>query len=280
MGRQAAQTTVARPVSKQGIGLHSGETCTVSLLPAEPDAGVVFVAGGELTIPATEEFVVDTRRGTTLARAGAAIGSVEHLLGALYGLEVDNVRIRVEGPEVPACDGSAAEWVSLIRAAGLAKLRARREIRKLSRPLWTGAGDSWAVASPGGNRLSLAVGVDYGQTAAGRQTLWIRVTPSRFARELAPARTFALEREISALRSQGLARGGNDGNAFTVGEKSYSGPLRFDDEVVRHKALDLLGDLALCGYHFSGHVCAVRPSHETNVQLARALRSLLSEQEG
>ncbi len=280
MGRHAEQTTVAGPVSKEGIGLHSGEKCIVSLLPAEPDAGVVFATKSGIAIPATADFVVDTERGTRLGRGEAAVGGVEHLMAALYGLGVDNVRVEVEGPEIPACDGSAAEWVSLIGAAGLTKLQARRNVERLQRDVWVAAGESWAVASPDGRGLSLAVGVNYRQTVAGQQTLWLRLTKHRFARELAPARTFALAEELPALRSQGLARGGDDSNAFAVGEEAYSGPLRFEDEVVRHKALDLLGDLALCGRRFCGHVWAVRPSHGTNVELARAIRAALGEEEG
>jgi UDP-3-O-[3-hydroxymyristoyl] N-acetylglucosamine deacetylase len=280
MGRQAEQTTVARPLSKEGIGLHSGEKCSVSVLPAEADAGVVFVTGDGVAIPATPEFVVGTERGTRLGRGEAAVGSVEHLMAALLGVGVDNVRIEVDGPELPACDGSAAEWVALLGAAGLTKLPARRNVMRLRRDVWVVDGDSWAVASPDGGGLSLAVGVDYEGTAAGRQTLWIRLTRRRFARQLAPARTFALVRELSALRSRGLAQGGDNSNAFAIGEETYSGPLRFEDEVVRHKALDLLGDLALCGRRFHGHIWAVKPSHATNVRLARALRRALNGEMG
>jgi UDP-3-O-acyl-N-acetylglucosamine deacetylase len=119
----------------------------------------------------------------------------------------------------------------------------------------------------------LAVSVDYEGTAARHQSLWLRLTPRRFAKGLAPARTFVMDRELQALQNAGLAKGGSEANAFVVGPRGYSGPLRFEDEVVRHKALDLVGDLALCGWRFDGVVVAVRPSHRTNVALARALRA-------
>ncbi len=270
MGREAEQTTVARPVMKTGIGLHTGERCAVSLLPAEPDAGIVFVSGGQL-IPAAATSVVETRRGTVLGRGGKQIGSVEHLLAALYGMGLDNVRAEVEGPEVPACDGSAAEWVAALREAGSRRLGVRREVGRLCRGMWEADGASWAMAGPGGSGLCLAVGVEFENTAAGRQALWLRLSRRSFAQELAPARTFAMMGELEALRARGLARGGSADNAFGVGRDGYSGPLRFEDEVVRHKALDLLGDLALCGRRLEGQVVAVRPSHRTNVALARAL---------
>jgi len=242
----------------------------VSLLPAEPDAGIAFVIGRRV-IPATADHVVDTQRGTTLGSGAARVGCVEHLMAALYGMEIDAVRVAVEGPELPACDGSAAEWVKILRNAGVARLGAKRDVPKLRRGVWAADGATWAMAGPAGDGLSLAVGVEFENTVAGKQALWLRVNRRSFARELAPARTFALEGELEALRNRGLAKGGSAENAFAVGADRYSGPLRFEDEVVRHKALDVLGDLALCGRRFRGHVVAVRPSHRANVALARAL---------
>ena len=242
----------------------------MSLLPAEPDAGIAFVIGRRV-IPARANYVIDTQRGTTLGKGAARVGCVEHLMAALYGMEIDAVRVEVEGPELPACDGSAADWVKVLRKAGLARLETKRDVRTLRRGVWAADGATWAMAGPGGDGLSLAVGVEFENTAAGKQTLWLRLNRRSFARELAPARTFALAGELEALRSQGLAKGGSADNAFAVGADRYSGPLRFEDEVVRHKALDLLGDLALCGRRFRGHVVAVRPSHRANVALARAL---------
>jgi UDP-3-O-[3-hydroxymyristoyl] N-acetylglucosamine deacetylase len=224
---------------------------------------------------------VDTQRGTTLGAGTATIGCVEHLMAALYGLGVDNVRAEVTGPEVPACDGSAREWADLISDAGIAPLGAPRTAGELRTPVWAGDESGWAVAVPAGSPsaalrasgLALAVAVHYRDTIADQQSLWLRLTPRRFSRELAPARTFVMERELEGIRELGLARGGSEDNAFVVGRDAYSGELRFDDEVVRHKALDLVGDLGLCGWRFSGLIVAVRPSHRTNVALAGALRA-------
>jgi UDP-3-O-[3-hydroxymyristoyl] N-acetylglucosamine deacetylase len=243
------------------------------LQPAAPDAGIVFAAESGATIPATADRVVDSQRGTTLGAGGSTVGCVEHLLAALYGLGVDNVRVEVSGPEAPACDGSAREWVDLINEAGIAPLGAARTTGRLETAVWAGDESGWAVAVPSGGGLALAVGVHYRDTVADRQSLWLRLTPRRFATQLAPARTFVMGRELKGLQEMGLAKGGSEENAFVVGAEGYSGGLRFADEVVRHKALDLVGDLALCGWRFDGLVVAVRPSHRTNVELARALRA-------
>jgi UDP-3-O-[3-hydroxymyristoyl] N-acetylglucosamine deacetylase len=273
MRTRGEQVTIARSVTKEGIGLHTGERCRATLVPAEANAGIVFVLGEGEVVPATSDHAVRGERGTGLGRGEARVGSVEHVLAALYGMQVDNVRVEVEGPEVPACDGSAREWVAALREAGRRRQGEPREVRRLGEAVWAGSGDAWAVAAPGNGGLSLAVGVEYEGTAAGRQGLWMRLSRGEFMRELAPARTFALEEEVEALRARGLARGGSADNAFAVGADSYSGPLRFADEVVRHKMLDLVGDLALCGERFEGQVTAVRPSHRLNVELAGALRA-------
>ena len=273
------QTTVARPVRKEGVGLHTGERCAVSLLPAAPDAGIVFTCAAGEEIAAAAEHVADTDRGTTLGRAEARVGGVEHLMAALYGMEVDNVRVEVEGPEVPACDGSAREWVEALRQAGRRNLGVRREVRRLGAPVWVEGAGGWAMAAPGRGGLSLGVGVEFAGTVAGRQTLWVRLTRGVFARDLAAARTFVEIKDLEGLRARGLAQGGGPENALAFGPEGYSGPLRFPDEVVRHKVLDLVGDLALCGWRFEGQVVAVRPSHGLNVALARALRESFAGRE-
>jgi len=275
MAIAAQQTTLARPVTKQGIGLHTGSEGSVTLLPAGADVGIVFVSESGVQIPAGVDWVVDTERATSLGRGEFVIRGAEHLLAALYALGVDNARIAVSGPEAPACDGSAREWVALIRKAGRRRLGAPRRVYRLSESVWVARDDAWAAAMPAGE-LALGVAVEYMGTAAERQTLWLPLTGKRFAEELAPARTFCLQEEYQALLAAGLARGGSLENAFVVGADGYSGPLRFPDEVVRHKALDLVGDIALCGCRFIGQVIAIRPSHRLNVELASRLRAALT----
>ena len=279
MARAAQQTTLARPVTKEGIGLHTGRPAALSLLPAGADTGVVLVSDSGVEIPARAEFVVDTARATTLGRNGATVRGVEHLLAALWALGVDNVRVTLGGPEAPACDGSAREWVDLVRKAGKRRLKAARGVPGRLTPVWVSAEDGWAAALPAG-KLSLAVAVEFPRTAAGGQALWMPLTGRRFAEELAPARTFCLEEEYRALLASGLAKGGSLENAFVVKADGYSGPLRFPDEVVRHKALDLVGDIALCGRYFTAQVIAVRPSHRLNVTLAKAVRTRLGASDG
>jgi UDP-3-O-[3-hydroxymyristoyl] N-acetylglucosamine deacetylase len=258
----------------------------VRFLPAEADAGIVFVSKG-VAVPATVDSVAGTDRATTLGLGAAKIGGVEHLLAALWAMGVDNGRVEAEGPEVPACDGSAAEWVALLRKAGRKRLGAPAADGRLSQAVWVGGGDSWALAAPA-SRLAFGVAVEYPGTAAGRQTVWLPLSRRRFAAEVAPARTFCLREEYEELLAAGLARGGGLENAFVVlarppcgGEAGgYSGPLRFPDEVVRHKALDLIGDISLCGRRFAAHIIAVRPSHRLNVELARAVRGALRVRSG
>jgi len=275
MSREAQQTTVARPVTKKGIGLHSGAKCAVALLPAEPDAGIVFICESGVALPATVDHVVGTDRSTTLGLGEARVRSVEHLLAALYGLAVDNVSIQVQGPEVPACDGSAQEWVEVLGQAGRKRLGARRKTGTLAKAVWVTNGDAWAVASPARN-LAVGVGVEYPGTAAARQTFWVSLARGQFASQVAPARTFCLRREYEALLAAGLGKGGRLENTFVVDADGYSGPLRFPDEVVRHKTLDVIGDIALGGWRLAAHIVTVRPSHRMNVELARAVRGALS----
>jgi UDP-3-O-[3-hydroxymyristoyl] N-acetylglucosamine deacetylase len=277
MSRSVEQTTVARPVTKNGIGLHSGATCAVTLMPAAPDAGIVFVSEAGVEIPATVDYVVAVDHAVTLGREGERISTVEHLLAAIWAVGPTNVRVQVKGPEAPACDGSAKEWVELLQEAGRRQQGTALKSQSLPRAIWAGEGDSWALAAPS-SHLALGVGVEYEGTAAGRQTFWVKLTRGQFASELAPARTFALEHEYDQLRQAGLANGGSADNAFLVGQDGYSGPLRFPDEVARHKALDLTGDIALCGFAVKMHITAIRPGHRMNVALARAIRSAISSQ--
>ncbi len=275
MAIAAQQTTLARPVTRQGIGLHTGSEGSVTLLPAGANVGIVFVSESGVQIPAGVDWVVDTERATSLGRGEFVVRGAEHLLAALYALGVDNATIAVGGPEVPAGDGSAREWVALLRKVGRKRLGAPRRVYRLSESVWAARDDAWAAAMPAAE-LALGVAVEYMGTAAERQTLWLPLTGKRFAEELAPARTFCLQEEYQALLAAGLAQGGSLENAFVLGADGYSGPLRFPDEVVRHKALDLVGDLALCGCRFIGQVIAIRPSHRLNVELASKLRAALT----
>jgi len=285
------QTTIERVVEWRGIGLHGGRPARVAVVPAPADAGLVFlVAGarGDEEIRAHPEAVVSTARATTLAarpangggRGGDASGAdvarvatVEHLLAALFALGVHNARIEVEGGEIPVLDGSAAPFAARLREAGLRTLAAPRRVIAPARPFRVGDGERWIRVEPGA-RLSIDYAIDFAHPAVGRQR-WCcaDLTADRFGAELAPARTFGFSDEVERLRAAGLARGGDLENTLVIGEHGLlgSGGLRFPDELVRHKVVDLLGDLALLGSDLAAHVVVERGGHGLHHALVRAL---------
>jgi len=274
--QRAAQRTIAGPVECAGLGLHGGGFARVRLLPAEEGAGIAFVRrvdARRVEIPARLESVVGASRATTLARDGACAATVEHLLAALYGLGVDNLRAELDGPELPALDGSAAPWVELLQRAGIREQAAPARVLRLAHPLEHRDGERWIRAEPCAG-LALEVAIEYAHPAVGRQELRIEGDdPERFAREIAPARTFAFVEELAGLRAAGLAQGGSLACAVLVGPEGVVNPegLRFPDELVRHKALDLYGDLALLGARLEARIRVERGGHRLHHALVSAL---------
>ncbi len=277
----AARHTLARSVSLEGAGLHGGRRSRVTLRPAEPGAGLVFELGPRRDpLPATAESVVSTRSATTLGRgAGRAairLATVEHLLAALHGLAVDDARIEVDGDELPTLDGCAARWVRLLLAAGRAPQRQRREPLRLARTLELRDGSAWIRAEPAeGLRITCAIDVPH--PALGRQRVHVAaLEPERFARDIAPARTFGFLRDAEALHAAGLARGADLDNTLVFDDAKALNPggLRWPDEPCRHKTLDLIGDLALLGRPLHAHVTVERGGHALHVALVRALSEL------
>lgn len=265
--------TLARPVTIRGVGIHTGAEATVTLAPAErPGAGVVFVVG-EQEIPARASNVADTARCTVLGGpGGASVATVEHLLSALSGMGVTDCRVAVEGPEIPIGDGSAALWIEALAGAGIAPLGEQIAPLTLQEPIvLAGANGAFIAAFPA-ESLRMTVAVSFAHALVGTQVA--RFDPARgqsYAAEIAPARTFGFIEEVEALRAAGLARGGTLENAVVVYPDRYSVPLRFPDELARHKLLDLIGDLALAGRPLVADVVAVRPSHRLNTDFARVL---------
>ena len=260
------QCTLKAGASLAGRGLHTGEPCRITLLPAGPDTGVVFRApDGE--IPALAANVIGTKRGTSLGKDGAEVHTVEHLLAALAGLGIDNAVIEVEGGEVPAADGSALPFVELIESAGIQRQNAEAKVIRLSVPIWTDDVGRWAVALPS-EVLRISAFIAFANRMIGEQIHGFRADPDTFKREIAPARTFCTADEIDALRAQGLGKGGEENNVIVVYEDKYSIPLRFRDEFVRHKLLDLIGDLSLVGGRLHADVVTIKTSHALNVALA------------
>ena len=247
----------------------------MTLKPAEPNAGITFVRTdiGGVRTPGRWDHVVDTRLCTVVGNSdGVMVGTVEHLMAALSGLNVDNVIVEVDGPELPVMDGSSGPFVFLIECAGLLEQAcARRAIRILKPVSATGAG--WAVSLTPRNGFSVGLEIDYGRSIVGNQSLVMDLVSGAFKKELARARTFGFLDEVQELRAAGLARGGSLDNAVVISGDCILNEegLRYPDEFVRHKVLDAIGDLYLAGAPIIGHFSGIRSGHAGNNRLLRTL---------
>ena len=277
------QSTLASEFELSGIGLHSGEQTRVRVLPAAIGEGRYFVRvdlPGAPIIPATVEAVSQTALSTELTGiTDAQIRTVEHLLAALAGMGVDNARIEVDGPEVPLLDGSALVWVEAIAHTGLVAQElvhppaANRQLSPLANPVWVRHGDAFVAALPAAE-TRFSYGIDFDEPAIGNQ--WYSWSPEAesFASAIAPARTFGLARQVDQLRQAGLIKGGSLENALVCDRSGWlNPPLRFANEPVRHKILDLVGDLSLLGTWPTAHYLAYKASHNLHIQLGLALSS-------
>ena len=265
------QRTVAKRVSRTGVGLHSGKPATLTLAPAPSDAGITFVrmdVGVEL--PARGEFVVDTMLSTSLGNGKTRIATVEHVMAALHGMGIDNCRIEVDGPEVPILDGSAAPFACLIHEAGIRLLPSGKRYLLVERPVEVRDGDKLARLDPS-DGFSVDFTADFDHPLITNQSFRMALTDRSFEREVARARTFCFLKDIERMQAMGLARGGSLENAIVVDEFSILNPegLRFPDEFARHKVLDAVGDLALLGLPVVGHLTARKSGHALNQALVR-----------
>ncbi len=263
---------LAAAVERRGVGLHSGQECLVRLEPGSKQGFWV----GFLDQPEREpmllapEQVRDTRLCTALDLAGRPLATVEHLLAALAGVGLTQAEIWVDGHEIPLLDGSALPWVEAIAEAGLVDLGPRAPLPALAAPISCQRGESFVQALPS-ERLLLSAAIEFPQPAIGRQLFSLALSPETFVREIAPARTFGFKDQVEQLRQAGLIQGGALDNALVCdGDHWLNPPLRFEDEPVRHKLLDLIGDLALVGLPLA-QVMAFRASHNLHTQLAAAL---------
>jgi UDP-3-O-[3-hydroxymyristoyl] N-acetylglucosamine deacetylase len=276
----AWQQTLKAPIGCVGVGLHTGRRVSLNLRPADPGHGIVFRRTDlGRDIQARFDRVVDTRLATVLGDqrwASARVGTVEHLLAALAALGIDNVLVELDGPEVPALDGSAAPFVFLLDCAGVMEQSVPRAQIEIRRPVRVSDGDAFAELRPsvsGRPGLEMALSIDFAAAAIGRQALSLRLTPETFRSELARARTFTMAEEVTQLRAAGLAQGGSLDNAVVVDQARILNPggLRMRDEFARHKLLDAVGDLALAGAPLCGRFIAHRSGHALNNRLLRAL---------
>ena len=266
------QWTTRKPVTLEGVGLHSGRSVRVMLSPAPANSGIVFhVVGHPEPIPAAPESVVDTHYATTIGKNGTRIQTVEHLMAAAAGVGVDNLAVEVEGPEIPAVDGSAKPFVALLAAAGRTQQSARRRPVRIPYPIQVGTGARWIQVVPS-DRLRISYTLDTDHPAIGTQVVSCVPTERSFVEEFAPARTYGFLTDLGVMRKNGLARGGSLDNAVVVGQRGVLNGLRYRDEFVRHKILDLIGDLALLGRPLIGHVIARNGGHALNFELVQAIQ--------
>jgi UDP-3-O-[3-hydroxymyristoyl] N-acetylglucosamine deacetylase len=270
----AHRRTLRQAVHCTGVGLHSGVPIHLGLLPAPAGHGIRFVRTDlGLEIPACIDYLDGVDYATTLRREGASVGTVEHLLSALYAIGVDDVRVEVDGPEVPILDGSSAPFVVLLHQAGLRTLALEREVIVLLEPVEVRAAGKWARLVPAPS-LSVRYEIGFDHPLLRHQAIELDLTLESFVEQIAPARTFGFLSEVEALRRQGLALGGSVDNAIVLDASGVvNGALRFEDEFVRHKVLDAIGDLALLGHPLRARLEAHRAGHALHVGLVRALRA-------
>ena len=265
-----AQRTLRRAISCAGIGLHSGRKVTLSLKPAPANSGIRFRRSdlGGVEVPAQVHHVGGINYATGLSRDAVRVDTVEHLLAALVSLGIDNAVVELNSPEVPIMDGSAAPFVYLIQEAGVKRLDAPRSYLKVHRPISLTRGDKRIAIYPS-DHFKVTYSIAFDHPLLRHQSRTIRLSPDAFVDEIAPARTFTFLKEVEMLRQQGLALGGSLENAIVVGDTGVlNNALRFDDEFVRHKILDVIGDLALIGYPIIGHLVAHRGGHALHTAFA------------
>lgn len=272
------QKTIAKPCSFSGIGLHTGNLTTITFNPAEAGRGVTFYRVDLPDRPAVKadvDHVVDVSRGTTIGVNGVTIHTVEHVLSAIAGVGIDNVDIEVDANETPVGDGSALPFLNTLKDAGLVEQDAQREYVEIKQPVYFKSDDKTLSVLPA-EETRLTVTIAYDHAAVGTQYASYTITPETYEKEIAPARTFCFLREVRMLQEQGLIKGGSLENAIVIGDDAIlNDDLRFPDEFVRHKLVDLLGDLFLLGRPIKGHVIAVKSGHPLHVNFSKQVKRAL-----
>jgi len=269
------QCTLAQPVTISGIGLHSGQIINMTLRPADAGTGIIFHRSeGERTvsIEAISSNVVDTRMATVIGKSGLSVSTIEHLMAALVSSGIDNLNIEIDGPEIPIMDGSATHFIQAIADAGIRILPQSKKYLAIRQPVTVIDGEKRVSLIPSRFfRISFDIAFDHPCIALQHKSY--KVNPDTFQRDIAPARTFGFLQEVEYLKANGLARGGSLDNAVVIGEKEVLNPegLRFQDEFVRHKILDAIGDFSLLGYPILGHIKAYKAGHDINHQTVEHL---------
>ena len=272
-----SQRTIAREVSLQGIGLHTGTSVTVSFKPAAVDTGIRFIRTDLANRPVVQASfdsvlpVTHSPRCTTITNDGAQVQTIEHLMAALSGLGVDNITVEVDNVELPGLDGSSLNYCQALQNAGIKEQEKERAYCVIREPLYAEEDDASIIVLPSKD-FRISYTLDYKHPQLKGQFLELVVDAEHFSKSVAPARTFCLEEEVAELQSQGFGKGANYENTLVVGEHGViKNTLRFNDEFIRHKILDLLGDLYLVGAPLKGHVIAMRSGHALNLQIVKKI---------
>ena len=272
------QLTIKNAVESEGVGLHTGAKVKVRLLPAEPNAGISFIRvdlPDSPVVKANTANVMESSRKlrrTSLSCNGAEVHTVEHILSALSGMMIDNIKVEINGPELPGFDGSALPFVELIKKAGIQSQPEHKRTFTVKDPIWLEENDTVLAILPD-SELKISYMLSYDHPLLRSQYVSVVITPETYEKEIAPTRTFCLEAEAEELRRQGLGKGANFENTLVVGKDGVvKNKLRFSDEFARHKVSDLMGDLYLLGMPLKGHVIAVKSGHPLNVRLLQKIR--------
>jgi UDP-3-O-[3-hydroxymyristoyl] N-acetylglucosamine deacetylase / 3-hydroxyacyl-[acyl-carrier-protein] dehydratase len=273
----ALQRTIAKENRIEGVGIHTGKVISLLLKPAEVNSGIKFIRtdlAGRPVIPAMLSSLTIAERGlrrTSIGKGDAQIQTVEHLLATLSGLGIDNIVIEIDGPELPGLDGSALGFVKAIKESGAKEQDAVRKELYVREPIWVEGKDSMLMILPDVN-FKVSYTLDYPTTNFKTQYGHFFINHKTYENEIAPSRTFCLEEEVEHLRGLGLGKGASLENTVVVGKEGIiSGELRFEDEFLRHKVLDLIGDLYLLGRQVRGHVIAIKSGHSLNIELLRKI---------
>ena len=274
------QHTVQNIIKFSGIGLHTGQPVNVRIMPSDADTGIRFVRTdlpGSSFIKAVSENVISTSYATTIGVNGASVSTIEHLMAAFYGMGVDNALVEIDGPEVPIMDGSAVDFIAMIESSGLTPLPALRQYLVIKKPIRVSEDDKYIYLLPADDmEFTIDYSIDFAHTFLNKQSFARLFSKDVFRKELGSARTFGFLKDVEALRANGLARGGSLDNAIVISDNSIlnEGGLRYPDEFVRHKVLDMMGDIALVGAPVIGQLVAYRSGHSLNHKLAQKVLRL------
>jgi UDP-3-O-[3-hydroxymyristoyl] N-acetylglucosamine deacetylase len=266
------QRTIQKPIEIVGIGLHKGVPVKLKLEPLEANEGIVFYRSDKaVSIPLNYSSVVDTKMATVIGKDGVVVSTIEHLMSAIYAFGIDNLRIVLDNDEVPIMDGSAISFVMMIQEAGIKELEEGKKFLRITREVKIEDKDKFAILAPS-ESISFNFEINFSHPIIGNQKYCFDFSTKNFVKEIARARTFGFLKEVQYLRSIGLALGGSLENAIVLDDKKIlNDSLRFEDEFVRHKILDAIGDMSLLGYNFIGTYKAFASGHHLNHFLTKAV---------